>query len=252
MKILVPVKRTQDPYVKVRLKPDGSGIDTSNIKYAINTFDEIAVEEALRKKEEFGGEVVVVSVGNQEWTEQIRVALAMGADRGILVDTGGKYVDHLIVAKVLAKIIQEENPDLVIMGKQAIDDDANQVGQILAGLLDWPQATFAYKVEVNPQEKKAKVIREVDGGLETVEVDLPAIITTDLRLNQPRYASLPGIMKARQKPLKTIKIEELGIDLTPSVTIEKLETPPPRKAGVKVKDVDELIEKLKETKVLPF
>jgi electron transfer flavoprotein beta subunit len=176
----------------------------------------------------------------------------MGADRGILVDTGGRYVDHLILAKVLAKIIEEEKPDLVIMGKQAIDDDANQVGQILAGLLDWPQATFAYKVEVNPQEKKAKVIREVDGGLETVEVDLPAIITTDLRLNQPRYASLPGIMRARQKPLKIIKIEELGIDLTPSVTIEKLENPPQRKAGVKIKDVDELIEKLKEAKVLPF
>lgn len=252
MKILVPIKRTHDPDSKIKLKPDGSGIDTSNIKFVINTFDEIAVEEALRKKEEFGGEVVVVSVGTQEWIEQIRTALAMGADRGILVDTGGKYIDQVGIAKILAKIVEEEKPDLVIMGKQAIDDDANQVGQLLAGYLNWPQATFAYKVEVKPNEKKVTVVREVDGGLETVECELPAIITTDLRLNQPRYASLPGIMKAKQKPVKTIKVEDLGIDLTPKVKIEKLETPPPRKAGVKVKDVDEFIAKLKELKALPF
>ncbi|GBD02766.1 Electron transfer flavoprotein subunit beta [bacterium HR19] len=252
MKILVPIKRTHDPNSKIKLKTDGSGIDTSNIKFVINTFDEIAVEEALRKKEEFGGEVVVVSVGTQEWIEQIRTALAMGADRGILVDTGGKYIDQVGIAKILVKIVEEEKPDLVIMGKQAIDDDANQVGQLLAGYLNWPQATFAYKVEVKPKEKKVIVIREVDGGLETVECELPAIITTDLRLNQPRYASLPGIMKAKQKPVKTIKVEELGIDITPRVKIEKLETPPPRKAGVKVKDVDEFIAKLKELKALPF
>ena len=252
MKILVPIKRTHDPDSKIRLKPDGSGIDTSNIKFVINTFDEIAVEEALRKKEEFGGEVVVVAVGTEEWVEQIRTALAMGADRGILVDTGGKYVDQDTVARVLVKIVEKENPDFVIMGKQAIDDDSNQVGQLLAGYLGWPQATFAYKVEINPNEKKATVIREVDGGLETVELELPCVITTDLRLNQPRFASLPGIMRAKQKPLDKIKLDELGVDVDAKVEVLKLETPPERKAGIKVKDVDELIEKLKEAKVLPF
>ena len=252
MKILVPIKRTHDPDSKIRLKPDGSGIDTSNIKFVINTFDEIAVEEALRKKEEFGGEVVVVAVGTEEWVEQIRTALAMGADRGILVDTGGKYVDQDTVARVLVKIVERENPDFIIMGKQAIDDDSNQVGQLLAGYLGWPQATFAYKVEINPNEKKATVIREVDGGLETVELELPCVITTDLRLNQPRFASLPGIMRAKQKPLDKIKLDELGIETDPKVEVLKLETPPERKAGIKVKDVDELIEKLKEAKVLPF
>ncbi len=252
MKILVPIKRTHDPDSKIRLKPDGSGIDTSNIKFVINTFDEIAVEEALRKKEEFGGEVVVVAVGTEEWVEQIRTALAMGADRGILVDTGGKYVDQDTVARVLVKVVERENPDFVIMGKQAIDDDSNQVGQLLAGYLGWPQATFAYKVEINPNERKATVIREVDGGLETVELELPCVITTDLRLNQPRFASLPGIMRAKQKPLDKIKLDELGVDVDAKVEVLKLETPPERKAGIKVKDVDELIEKLKEAKVLPF
>lgn len=250
MKILVPVKRTHDPDSKIRLKPDGSGIDTSNIKFVINPFDEIAVEEALRKKEKHGGEVVVVSIGTPEWVDQIRVALAMGADRGILVDTGGKYLDQDAIARIIAKIAEEEKPDMIIMGKQAIDDDSNQVGQLLAEYLGWGQATFASKVDI--QDGKAIVVREVDGGLETVELDLPAVITADLRLNQPRYASLPGIMRAKQKPLKTIKLEELGIDINPKVVVEKLETPPPRKAGIKVKDVDELIQKLKELKVLPF
>lgn len=250
MKILVPIKRTPDPDSKIKLKPDGSGIDVSNIKFVVNSFDEIAVEEALRKKEKHGGEVVILTVGTQEWTDQIRVALAMGADRGILVDTSGKELDRDAIARVIAKVVEEEKPDLVIMGKQAIDDDSNQVGQLLAEYLGWGQATFASKVEI--QDKKVIVVREVDGGLETVEVDLPAVITADLRLNQPRYASLPGIMKARQKPLKVIKVEDLGIDLTPKVVIEKLEAPPPRKGGGKVKDVDELIEKLKELKALPF
>ncbi|MCX7733358.1 MAG: electron transfer flavoprotein subunit beta/FixA family protein [bacterium] len=250
MKILVPIKRTHDPYSKIKLKPDGSGIDTSNIKFVINPFDEIAVEEALRKKEKHGGEVVILSIGTQEAVEQIRTALAMGADRGILVDTAGKTLDQDSIARIMVKIIGEEKPDLVIMGKQAIDDDSNQVGQLLSEYLNWPQATFASKVDI--QDKKATVVREVDGGLETVEVDLPAIITTDLRLNQPRYASLPGIMKAKQKPLKVVKLDELGVDITPKIVVEKLETPPERKAGIKVKDVDELIAKLKEMKALPF
>lgn len=250
MKILVPVKRTHDPYSKIKLKSDGSGVDMTNIKFVINPFDEIAVEEALRKKEKHGGEVVVLSIGTPEWVDQIRVALAMGADRGILVDTGGKYLDQDAIARIIVKVIEEEKPDLVIMGKQAIDDDSNQVGQLLSEYLNWPQATFASKLDI--QDNKAIVVREVDGGLETVEVELPAIITADLRLNQPRYASLPGIMKAKQKPLKTIKIDELGVDLNPKIVIEKLETPPERKAGIKVKDVDELISKLKELKALPF
>lgn len=252
MKILVPIKRTHDPDTRIRLKDDGT-IDTTNIKWVINTFDEIAVEEALRKKEKYGGEVVVVTIGTPDWIDQIRTALAMGADRGILVDTGGKYLDQRAIAKVLVKIVEKENPNFVIMGKQAIDDDSNQVGQMLAGFLGWPQATFAYKVELSDDLKKATVIREVDGGLETVEVDLPAVITTDLRLNQPRFASLPEIMRAKRKPVEQIKLEDLGVDVEPVLTIEKLEPPPKRKAGVIVKDVDELIEKLdKEAKVLPF
>ncbi len=252
MKILVTAKRTPDPYSKIKLKPDGSGIDTSNIKFVINSFDEIAIEEGLRKKEKFGGEVVVVSIGTQECVEQIRTALAMGADRGILVDTGGRYLDQLGVAKILARIVEDEKPDLVILGKQAIDDDANQVSQILAELLGWPQATFASKVDIDLNSKKAVVEREVDGGIEVDEVSLPAVISADLRLNQPRYASLPGIMKARQKPLKTVKIEDLKVDVSPSVEVLKFEAPPQRQGGKKVKDVDELIQALKESKVLPF
>ncbi len=252
MKLLVPMKRTHDPDSKIRLRPDGGGIDTTNIKFVINPFDEIAVEEAIRKKEQFGGEVVAVSIGTQECTEQIRTALAMGADRGILVDTGGRFLDQDAIARILAKVAEQEKPDLIIMGKQAIDDDSNQVGQLLAEYLGWPQATFASKVDIDLNSKKALVVREVDGGLETVELSIPAVITADLRLNQPRYASLPGIMKAKQKPLKVIKVDELGVNVEPKVEIEKLESPPPRKAGIKVKDVDELIEKLKQAKVLPF
>ncbi len=252
MKLLVPIKRTHDPDSKIRLRTDGGGIDTTNIKFVINPFDEIAVEEAIRKKEQFGGEVVVVSIGTQECTEQIRTALAMGADRGILVDTGGRFLDQDAIARILAKVAEQEKPDLIIMGKQAIDDDSNQVGQLLAEYLGWPQATFASKVDIDLNSKKALVVREVDGGLETVELSIPAVITADLRLNQPRYASLPGIMKAKQKPLKVIKVDELGVSTEPKVEIEKLESPPPRKAGIKVKDVDELIEKLKQAKVLPF
>lgn len=250
MKIIATVKRTHDPYSKIKVKADGNGVDLSNIKFVINPFDEIAVEEALRKKEKHGGEVIILSVGSQECVEQIRTALAMGADRGILVDIGNRTLDQEATARVIAKVVSDENPDLVIMGKQAIDDDSNQVGQIVAEMLGWGQATFASKVDI--QDKKAIVVREVDGGLETVEVDLPAVITADLRLNQPRYASLPGIMKAKQKPLKIIKVEELGVDLEPKVVVEKYEAPPERKAGVKVKDVDELVEKLKELKALPF
>ena len=253
MKILVPIKRTPDPETKIKLNQDRSGIDKQNVKYVINPFDEIAIEEALRKKEKHTGEVVLISIGGQESTEQIRTGLAMGADRGILVDSGGKYIDPDSVARILAKIVETEKPDLIILGKQAIDDDSGQTGQLLAGYLGYPQATFASKLELSQDLKKATVTREIDGGLETVEVSLPCVITADLRLNQPRYASLPGIMKAKQKPLKIIKLEELGIDVTPKVEIIGLEPPPQRKSGTVVKDVDELIEKLsKEAKALPF
>lgn len=252
MKILVTVKRVPDPEARVKLKEDGSGIDTTNVKFVVNPFDEIAVEEGLRKKEKHGGEVVVVAIGPSECTEQIRTALAMGADRGILVETE-KALDSDTIARILVKVIQEEEPDIVLMGKQAVDDDSNQAGQLLAAYLGWPQATFASKVDISEDLKKVTIVREVDGGLETVEVELPAIITADLRLNEPRYASLPGIMKARSKPLKIVKAEELGIDITPKVELLKLEAPPERKGGIIVKEIDELIEKLdKEAKVLPF
>lgn len=248
MKILVPVKRVVDFNVKIRVKPDHSGVDIANAKMSMNPFDEIAVEEAMRLKEKgTAAEVVIVSIGEAKCQETIRTAMAMGADRGIHVQTD-KELQPLAVAKLLKAIIAQESPNLVIMGKQAIDDDCNQTGQMLAGLLGWPQGTFASKLELN--DNKAIVTREVDGGLETVSLNLPAIITTDLRLNEPRYATLPNIMKARSKPLATKTPEELGVDITPRLTITKVEEPAKRTAGVKVGDVTTLVAKLKTEGVI--
>ena len=243
MKILVAVKRVVDANVKVRVKSDFSGVELANVKMSMNPFDEIAVEEALRLKEKgVATEVVVVSVGPAQAQETLRTGLAMGADRGILVTTD-QPTESLAVAKLLAKIAAEEQPGLFILGKQAIDDDSNQTGQMLAALLGWGQSTFASKVE--PAEGKVHVTREVDGGLETVALKLPAVITTDLRLNEPRYASLPNIMKAKSKPVASKTAADYGIDLTPRVATLKVTEPPKRAAGVKVKTVDELIGKLK-------
>ena len=219
MKILVSVKRVPDPATTIRILPDGSGIATDNVKWVINPFDEIAIEEALRIKEKQGGEVALLSIGQQTWQEQLRTGLAMGADRAILV-RADQPLDTLAIARVMAKIVGDEKPDLVIIGKQAIDDDSNQVGQMLAEMLGWPQATFASKVEI--AGTKCTVVREVDGGLETIGFDLPAVITTDLRLNEPRYASLPGIMKARKKELKEIPVDSLGVDLARKLKIKAL------------------------------
>ncbi len=244
MKVLVPVKRVVDYNVKVRVKSDQSGVELANVKMSMNPFDEIAVEEAVRLKEKgVASEIVVVSVGVPQCQETIRTALAMGADRGILVQTD-VVTESLGVAKLLAKIAAEEQPGLVILGKQAIDDDANQTGQMLAALLGWPQGTFASKVE--PGEGHVAVTREVDGGLETVELKLPAIVTTDLRLNEPRYASLPNIMKAKSKPIAMKTPADYGVDLTPRLAVLKVTEPPRRSAGIKVKTVDELVTKLKE------
>ncbi len=243
MKVLVPVKRVLDYNVKPRVKADGTGVDLANVKMSMNPFDEIAVEEAIRLKDRAGvTEIVVVSIGEQKAQETIRTALAMGADRGILVVSETK-VEPLGVAKILAKIVEEEQPQLVILGKQAIDDDNNQTGQMLAGLLGWAQGTFASKVEIAGDT--AKVTREVDGGLETDDLKLPAIVTTDLRLNEPRYASLPNIMKAKSKPLAQKTAADFGVDVTPRVTTLKVAEPNKRSAGVKVADVDELVMKLK-------
>ncbi len=249
MKILVPVKRVPDPATTIRVLPDGSGIATDNVKWVINPFDEIAIEEALRIKEKQGsGEVVLAAVGQQSWQEQLRTGLAMGADRALLVRTDAA-LDTLAIARLLAKLAEDQKPDIIILGKQAIDDDSNQVGQMLAEMLGWPQATFASKVEF--QDRKCTVVREVDGGLETIGFDLPAIVTTDLRLNEPRYASLPGIMKARKKELKEIPAESLGVDLTPKLKIKKLDPPPKRQAGRKVASVEELVQVLhNEAKVI--
>ncbi len=249
MKILVPVKRVPDPATTIRVLPDGSGIATDNVKWVINPFDEIAIEEALRIKEKQGsGEVVLAAVGQQSWQEQLRTGLAMGADRALLVRTDAA-LDTLAIARLLAKLAEDQKPDVIILGKQAIDDDSNQVGQMLAEMLGWPQATFASKVEF--QDRKCTVVREVDGGLETIGFDLPAIVTTDLRLNEPRYASLPGIMKARKKELKEIPAESLGVDLTPKLKIKKLDPPPKRQAGRKVASVEELVQVLhNEAKVI--
>jgi electron transfer flavoprotein beta subunit len=243
MKLLVCVKRVVDYNVKIRVKPDGSGVELANIKMSMNPFDEIAVEEAVRLKEQGKAtEIVAVSIGPQQAGETIRTALAMGADRGILVKTDAT-VEPLAVAKILAKVVQQEKPDLIIMGKQAIDDDANQTGQMLAALLGWPQGTFAFKVNVG--EGSIDVTREVDGGLQTVGLKLPAIVTTDLRLNEPRYASLPNIMKAKKKPLDETSPETLGVDVAPRLKVVKTAEPGGRKAGVKVGSVTELVQKLK-------
>ena len=249
MKILVPVKRVPDPATTIRVLPDGTGIATDNIKWVINPFDEIAVEEALRIKEKQGsGEIILLSIGQQSWQEQLRTGLAMGADRAILVraDTA---LDTLAIARVIAQVATNEKPELVIIGKQAIDDDSNQVGQMIAETLGWPQATFASKVEFAGD--KCTVVREVDGGLETLAFALPAVISTDLRLNEPRYASLPGIMKARKKPLAEIPVESLGVELAPKLKIRTLKAPEKRQAGRKLGSVQELVEVLhSEAKVI--
>jgi electron transfer flavoprotein beta subunit len=243
MKLLVCVKRVVDYNVKIRVKGDGSGVELANVKMSMNPFDEIAVEEAVRLKEQGKAtEIVAVSIGPQQAGETLRTALAMGADRGILVKTDA-VVEPLAVAKILAKVVEQEKPDLVIMGKQAIDDDANQTGQMLAALLGWPQGTFAFKVAVG--EGAIDVTREVDGGLQTVALKLPAIVTTDLRLNEPRYASLPNIMKAKKKPLDETNPETLGVDVAPRLKVLKTAEPGGRKAGVKVASVAELVQKLK-------
>jgi electron transfer flavoprotein beta subunit len=248
MKLLVPVKRVVDYNVKVRVKADGTGVETANVKMSMNPFDEIAVEEAVRLKEKgIATEIVAVSIGPAQAQEQIRTALAMGADRGILVEAEG--TEPLAVAKILKAIAEREKPDLVVMGKQAIDDDMNATGQMLAALMGWSQGTFASKVEI--ADGRATVTREVDGGLETISLVLPAIVTTDLRLNEPRYASLPNIMKARKKPIETLKPGDLGVDVTPRLTVLKVEEPPKRQAGRKVANVAELVDKLRnEAKVI--
>jgi len=243
MKIIVPVKRVVDYNVKIRVKPDGSGVDTINAKMSMNPFDEIAVEEAIRLKEAgHAEEVIAVSIGPAKAQETLRTALAMGADRAILYKTD-LPVEPLAVAKILKSAADKEKPGLVILGKQAIDDDSNQTGQMLAALLNWPQATFAFKV--TPQGETVEVVREVDGGLQTLALRLPAIVTVDLRINQPRYASLPNIMKAKKKPLEEIDAASLGIDIEPKVKVLKTAEPPTRKAGVKLKTAAELVDKLR-------
>jgi len=243
MKLLVPVKRVVDFNVKIRVKPDGSGVDLANVKMSMNPFDEIAVEEAVRLKEAgTASEIVAVSVGPAQAAETLRTALAMGADRALLVKTDA-VVEPLAVAKILKAVVAQESPQLVLMGKQAIDDDANQTGQMLAALLGWPQGTFAFKV--SPEGGGVRVTREVDGGLQTVALTLPAVVTTDLRLNEPRYASLPNIMKAKKKPLDETSPEALGVDVAPRLKVLKTAEPGGRKAGVKVGSVAELVEKLK-------
>jgi len=249
MKILVPVKRVVDYNVKIRVKADSSGVELANVKMSMNPFDEIAVEEALKLREAgTATEVVAVSIGTAACQETLRTALAMGADRAILVETDAE-LQPLAVAKLLKAVVDRESPKLVLAGKQAIDDDANQVGQMLAALLDWPQVTFASKVAGDAA--KLTVTREIDGGLETVEVALPAVVTADLRLNTPRYATLPNIMKAKKKPLDTVKPADLGVDPAPRLKTLKVTEPPKRKGGVMVKDVAELVAKLKsEAKVI--
>jgi len=249
MKVLVPVKRVVDFNVKVRVKADGSGVETANVKMSMNPFDEIAVEEAMRLKEAgVATEVVAVSIGTAQSQETLRTALAIGADRAILVETIIE-IQPLAVAKLLKAIVAKEQPGLVIMGKQAIDDDSNQTGQMLAALLGWSQATFASKLKVG--SGAAEVTREVDGGLETISVKLPAVITTDLRLNEPRYVTLPNIMKAKKKPLETLTPQALGVDVAPRLKTLKVLEPPKRSAGKLVKNVQELVEKLRnEAKVI--
>jgi electron transfer flavoprotein beta subunit len=249
MKVLVPVKRVVDYNVKVRVKSDQTGVDIANVKMSMNPFDEIAVEEAVRLKEKgIATEIVAVSCGVPQCQETLRTAMAIGADRGILVESDAE-LQPLAVAKLLKALVDKEKPDLVIVGKQAIDDDANQTGQMLAALADLPQGTFASKVEV--ADGRVQVVREVDGGLETVSLALPAVVTADLRLNEPRYVTLPNIMKAKKKPLETVKPADLGVDVTPRLKTLKVSEPPARKAGARVPDVATLVAKLKtEAKVL--
>ncbi len=249
MKVLVTVKRVVDFNVKVRVKSDGSGVETANVKMSINPFDEIAVEEALRLKEKgIATEIVVVSMGTMQCQETLRTALAMGADRALLIETDVE-LQPLAVAKLLKAIAQKEAPQLVILGKQAIDDDFNQTGQMFAALMGWPQATFASKVTIGGG--RAEVIREIDGGLETLSILLPAVVTADLLLNEPRYITLPNIMKAKKKPLHVLKPDALGVDITPHLSILRVEEPPKRKGGAKVADVRELVQKLRnEAKVI--
>jgi electron transfer flavoprotein beta subunit len=260
LKILVTAKRVEDPESKIKVKPDGSGIVTEGVNYKMNPFDEIAVEEGLRLKEKHGGEVIVASIGGDRSMTEIRAALAMGADRGILVKHDGP-LDPVVVSAILAKVTELEKPDLVLLGKQSIDDDQNQAGQYLAARLGLPQGTFASKQESLESEaeqkkvpglklaadgKRLEVVREIDGGIETLDLALPAVVTCDLRLNKPRFASLPGIMKAKKKELKELQAAALGADLTPRVVIRKLAEPPARKGGLKVADVEELWKKLHE------
>ena len=249
MKVLVAVKRVIDYNVKVRVKADGSGVETANVKMSMNPFDEIAVEEAIRLREAgVATEVIAVSIGIQQCQETIRTALAMGADRGVLVLTD-VAVEPLGVAKLLKSVVEREKPGLVIVGKQAIDGDNTQTGQMLSAMLGWSQGTFAFKLAVNGD--KLELTREIDGGLESLSLKMPAVVTTDLRLNEPRFASLPNIMKAKKKPIDTFTPDDLGVDVTPRVTVVKVEEPPKRQAGVKVASVAELVEKLKnEAKVI--
>jgi len=251
MKILVPLKRVPDSDTKIRVKADGSGIETDGVKFSVNPFDSIALEEALRLKEKGAAtEIAVVTIGGDECAEQLRTGLAMGADRALLLKGAGE-LDSLAVAKVLAAVVKKEAPGLVLMGKQAIDDDSNQAGQMLAALLGQPQATFVSKLELIDGGKRAQCSRETDAGIETVKVNLPAVLTADLRLNEPRYVSLPGIMKAKKKPLEELTLDALGVQAVSRTKVLKLEPPAKRKAGVRVKTVDELIEKLRtEAKVL--
>jgi electron transfer flavoprotein beta subunit len=265
LKILVTAKRVEDYESKIKVKPDGSGIVTDGVNYKMNPFDEIAVEEGLRLKEKHGGEVVVASIGGDKAVTEIRSALAMGADRGILVKHEGP-LDPLLVSALLQKVVEQEKPDLVILGKQSVDDDQNQTGQILAERLGWPQGTFASKKESLESEaeqkkqpglllgadaKRLQVVREIDGGVETLELTLPAVVTVDLRLNKPRFASLPGIMKAKKKEVKELAAASMGVDLAPRVVVRKLFEPPKRAGGTKVADVAELWKKLhEEAKVL--
>jgi len=241
VKILTTVKRVTDPNMKIKIKPDNSGIITEGVEYQMNSFDEYGVEEAIRIKEEQGGEVVAVSVGSSDSTKELRTAMAMGADRAILVETDEK-LDSDAVARVLAKVVDREEPDVILMGKQSVDSDRSQAAQLLASYLDWPQATFAFDVEI--EDGWATVGREVDGGTATKRIQLPGIITADLRLNEPRYASLPGIMKAKRKPLDTLTPDELGVDVAPKLNTLHYEQPPEPEAGEIVEDVDELIDRL--------
>ena len=251
MKILVPLKRVPDSDTKIRVRPDGSGIETDGVKFSINPFDAIAIEEALRIKEKIGaGEIVVVTIGGEECMEQLRGGLAMGADRGVLV-RAGDALDPLAIAKLLAAVYRREQPQLVLAGKQAIDDDSNQTGQMLAALLGVGQATFVSKLELIENQSKARCQRETDTGLETVNVKLPAVVTVDLRLNEPRYVTALGIMKAKKKPVEELTPAALGVDAVSRTRVLKLETPRKRQAGVRVKTVDELIDKLRnEAKVI--